>query len=256
MQHIEPDGTIAQGGFIPWLGAGIHLWIVAHGADIYDERDQKWTLRTQPASRALAWYQQYVKRLGTLDAISKFTAPFTGNVTPLGSGKLAMQVVGDWAPITQYDKDSPLLKYGVGKIPVAPGVPEGTNNVIGSDTFVLPTGVKHPEESMRFLLYMDSHEPVLAWCLGEANVPPTPTMANDPKYVNGFSYGRVLVDMARPGLVHPYPSSPIYSDAIGFLNAAVNKVRNGEASPDDALAEAQRLTEQKQQEFRAQRPGW
>ena len=108
---------------------------------------------------------------------------------------------------------------------------------------------------MRFMLYMDSPEPVLDWCLGEANVPPTPKMANDAKFVNGFSYGKVPVEMAKPGLLHPLPVSAVYSDVIGFLNTAATKARNGEPVAD-VLAEAQRLADQKEQEFKTQKPNW
>jgi ABC-type glycerol-3-phosphate transport system substrate-binding protein len=257
MLRVEADKTISQAGFVPWLSNGnpTVLWIAAHGADVMDDKQEKWTLNTPTAQRVLTWYQQYVRRFGTNDAANQFTSQFSGKTTPLGSGKVGMQVVGDWIPLLEYDKNTPSLKYGVGKIPSAQGVPEGTNTVIGSDTFVLPAKVKHPEESMRFLLYMDSPEPVLAWCLGEANVPPTPKMANDPKFLNGSSYNKVLVDMAKPGLLHPYPVSPIYNDVVGYLNAAVTKARNGEPVVD-SLAEAQRQADQKAAEFKAQKPGW
>ncbi len=256
LQRVEADKSITQAGFLPWLGSGgIVLWLAAHGADVMDEKQQKWTLNTPTAQRVLTWYQSYVKRLGTMEAITQFTNQFTGKVTPLGSGKVAMQVVGDWVPVTDYDQNAPALRYGVGKIPVAPGVPEGTNTIIGSDTFVLPAQVKHPEESMRLLLYMDSTEPVLDWCLGEANVPPTPKMANDPRFLSGSSYNKLLTDMAKPGLLHPYPVSAIYNDVIGYLNAAVTKARNGEA-PADVLAEAQRQADQRDREFKAQKPDW
>ena len=80
-------------------------------------------------------------------------------------------------------------------------------------------------------------------------------MANDSRFFNATSYNRLLVEMAKPGLLHPYPTSPIYSDVIGFLNAAVTKVRNGEPV-NDALAEAQRQADQKHAELKSQKPGW
>jgi multiple sugar transport system substrate-binding protein len=256
LDHKQPDGSITQAGFIPWLSANISLWIAARGGDIYDATKGTWTFDTPQARDALSWYQQYLKRLGDINAINAFTKPFTGKNTPVGSGKLGMQVVGDWVPLMNYDSDSPSLEYGVGVIPTAPGVAPGTNTVIGSDTFVLPTGVKHPQESMQFMLYMDSAEPVLAWCLGEANVPPTPAMANDARFVKGFPYGKVLVDMAKPELLHPFPVTPTYSQVIGFLNTAVSNVLKGTISVEAALAQAQQLADQKQQAFSATKPGW
>jgi ABC-type glycerol-3-phosphate transport system substrate-binding protein len=116
--------------------------------------------------------------------------------------------------------------------------------------------VKHPQESMQFMLYMDSPDPVLAWCVGEANVPPTPAMANDPRFLKGVPYGNILVEMAKPELLHPFPVAPTYSDATGFLNTAVNNVLKGTITVEAALTQAQQLADQKQQQFSAQKPGW
>jgi len=252
----QADGSIGQAGFIPWLSANISLWIAARGGDIYDAKNGKWTFDTPQARDALAWYQQYLKRLGDINAVNALTKTFTGKVTGLGSGKLGQQIVGDWVPLYNYNVDSPSLEYGVGVIPTAPGIAPGTNTVIGSDTFVLPVGVKHPQESMQFMLYMDSPDPVLAWCVGEANVPPTPAMANDPRFLKGVPYGNILVEMAKPELLHPFPVAPTYSDATGFLNTAVSNVLKGTIAVEAALAQAQQLADQKQQQFSAQKPGW
>lgn len=252
----QADGSIAQAGFIPWLSANISLWIAARGGDIYDAKNGKWTFDTPQARDALTWYQQYLKRLSDINAVNALTKTFTGKVTGLGSGKLGQQIVGDWVPLYNYNVDSPSLEYGVGMIPTAPGTAPGTNTVIGSDTFVLPVGVKHPQESMQFMLFMDSADPVLAWCVGEANVPPTPAMANDPKFLKGVPYGNVLVEMAKPELLHPFPVAPTYSDATGFLNTAVNNVLKGTTTVEAALTQAQQLADQKQQQFSAQKPGW
>ncbi|HEY8745801.1 MAG TPA: extracellular solute-binding protein [Chloroflexota bacterium] len=252
----QADGSIAQAGFIPWLSANISLWIAARGGDIYDATNGKWTFDTPQARDALTWYQQYLKRLGDINAVNTLTKTFTGKVTGLGSGKLGQQIVGDWVPLYNYNVDSPSLEYGVGMIPMAPGVAPGTNTVIGSDTFVLPVGVKHPQESMQFMLYMDSADPVLAWCVGEANVPPTPAMANDPTFLKGVPYGKTLVDMAKPELLHPFPVAPTYSDATGFLNTAVSNVLKGTTTVEAALTQAQQLADQKQQAFSAAKPGW
>jgi multiple sugar transport system substrate-binding protein len=143
----------------------------------------------------------------------------------------------------------------VGVIPAA-GTAPGTNTVIGSDVFVLPAGVKHPQESMQFMLYMDSADPVLAWCVPEANVPPTPAMANDPRFRQGFPYGEVLVQMAKPELLHPFPVVPTYAQITGFLNSAVNNVLKGTTTPEAALTQAQQQADQAQQQFSAKNPGW
>jgi multiple sugar transport system substrate-binding protein len=252
----QTGSTFDQVGHVPWKAPAFSDWVAVYGGNLFDAKQGRWTLNTPQAEQVLTWYQQYLNKLGGLSAVNAFWKQFTSKNSPLGSGKVAMQVVGDWVPLTSYNIDSPSLDYGVGALPVASGVAPGTNTVIGSDTFVLPVGVKNPEASMRFMLYMDSTDPALAWCVAEANVPPKPVMANDPKFAKGLSYGKLLVDMAKPELLQAYPVSPINSDAIGFLNAAVTNVENGKATPAQALAEAQSLTDQKQKDFSAKRPGW
>jgi hypothetical protein len=88
----------------------------------------------------------------------------------------------------------------------------------------------------------------------EANAPNAEDRPRSP-LPQGHSYNQVLVDMAKPNLLRPYPVSPIYNDVVGYFNAAATKARNGEPVVD-ALAEAQRQAEQKDRELKAQRPGW
>src|SRR5205085_3940733 len=105
--------------------------------------------------------------------------------------------------------------YGVAAIPTAPGVPYGSDIVIGSDTFAMSASTRHPKEAAELMLYMMGSAPVLAWCIGEANVPPTRAAVFDPRYLKGVPYMSVAVRTARMALDNPtvlnsFPSSSIY----------------------------------------------
>ena len=61
---------------------------------------------------------------------------------------------------------------------------------------------------------MMSSAPVLAWCIGEANVPPTRAAAFSQRYVGGVPYMASAVQTARMALDHPQVLNP-WELAIG-----------------------------------------
>jgi ABC-type glycerol-3-phosphate transport system substrate-binding protein len=178
-----------------------------------------------------------------------------GNNDPIYTGKVAMEFVGDWVPLFNFKPYGPKTftygsAYGVALPPTGPGVPYGTNLVVGSDVFAVPASAQHPKEATELMLYMLGKDPVLAWCIGEANVPPTRAAAFDPSYVKGVPYMATAVATARtaltnPRILAPFPTSPVYADVQTRLVNAMQQVEFGQTTAQAALNNVQQFARQR-----------
>lgn len=272
LTKFDKKGNLIQAGFIPWLGQGgsfsgdeggdPRFWPTMFGGSLYDPAHRKYTINTSANVRALQWMSSYAKLLHGVTQVNGFTNKFTGNNDPIYTGKVAMEVVGDWVPLFTFKPYAPKsFHYGVALPPTAPGVPYGTNIVIGSDTFAMPTGTKHPKEAAELMLYMMGSAPVLAWCIGEANVPPTREAAFSARYVKGVPYMATAVQTARralkdPSVLNPYPSSSIYDYVNSQYVTAMQQVEFGRSSAKAALANVQKLAEQREATVKQGNPDW
>src|SRR5438067_1073650 len=178
LTKFDSKGNLVQAGFVPWQNNQgsyeMRLWPTMFGGSIYDQAHGRYTFDAPANVRAFAWMGKYARMLGGAEKVNGFLGKFTGNADPIYKGQVAMEVVGDWFPPVYYKPYAPkTFHYGVAAIPTAPGVAYGSDIVIGSDTYMLAASSKHPKEAAQLMLYMMSSAPVLAWCIGEANVPPT-----------------------------------------------------------------------------------
>jgi len=264
LTKFDAKGNLIQAGFIPWADQGTdpRFWTTMFGGRIYDAKQHKYVINSAANVRALQWIGKYAKLLGGAQKVDGFLKAFSGNADPLYTGQVAMKVVGDWVPPFNFKPYAPKnFHWGVAQAPTAPGVPYGTNIVIGSDTFVLVAGAKHPTEAAKLMLYMMRPAPVLAWSIGEANVPPTRESVFDTAFVKGAPFMSVTVDTARlalknPAVLDPSPSSSIYDFMRPQLITAMQQVEFGRMSPQAALDGAQKLAEQHLATVKRAVPEW
>ncbi len=250
LTKFDSHGNLLQAGFIPWKdeGADPRYWAAMFGGSIYDGDKRQYTLNEPANVQALAWMGKYAKMLGGAAKVNGFLNKFTGNADPFYTGQVAMEMVGDWVPIQAYNTYGPKnLHYGLALPPTTPGVPYGTNIVVGSDTFVMPVGAQHPKEAAELLAYMMGKAPVLKWCIGEANVPPTRAGIFDPSYVHAVPFMSLAVQTARmalstPSVLRPFPTSSLYgytvsgqNNASGLYQTAMQQVEFGQMTAKAAL---------------------
>jgi len=263
LTKFDSKGHLVQAGIVPWSNEGSdpRFWTTMFGGSLYDSVHHKYTLNDPANVRAFDWMGTYAKMLGGADKANGFLKGFTGNADPLYTGQVAMEVVGDWIPLFTFKPYAPHLNYGVARIPVASGVPYGTNIVLGSDMFVLPSGAHYPKQAAQLMLYMMRSAPVLAWCVGEANVPPTQAAAFSSSFVHGVPYMSGAVETARgalknPALLRPYPTSTIYDYVSGQLTTAMQQVQFSKMSGQAALSQVQQLAEQYLTKVKRDNPDW
>lgn len=266
LTKFDKKGNLIQAGFVPWFNPHgeyeMRLWPTLFGGNVYDQAHGKYTINAPANVRALAWEGSYAKMLGGAEKVNGFTNKFAGNNEPIYSGQVAMQIIGDWVPIVNYKRYAPKnFHYGIAALPTAPGVPYGTNIVIGSDTFVMPAGTRHSREAAELMLYMMGTAPVLNWCDNEANMPPTRAAIFDPKFQQHLPYVSSAVKTARlalsnPRILNPLPSSSIYDYVTSQFTTAEQQVQFGRKSAKAALDDLQHLAEQREAQAKSSNPSW
>jgi multiple sugar transport system substrate-binding protein len=263
LTKFDAKGNLIQAGIIPWeqWGNDPRYWAAMFGGSLYDADKRQYTLNAPGNVAALDWMGKYAKMLGGAAKANGFINKFTGNADPLYTGQVAMEVVGDWYPPQTFARYAPKMNYGVAQAPVAPGVPYGTNIVIGSDTFVMPVGARHPAESAELMLYMMRPAPVLFWCIDEANVPPTRDALFSPAYVRGVPFMAAAVQTARmalsnPNILRPFPTSSLFDYVSGQYSTAMQQVEFGKMSAQAALDAVQKVALDRVAKAKQENPDW
>src|SRR5579883_2135280 len=258
LTKFDANGKLVQAGFVPWVWpqSSYHpqFWPALFGGQLFDSTRNVYTLNSPAAIKALTWLGTYAKMLGGPQSVNGLMGQFQGNNDPFYTGQVAMAITGEWAPafIPMF---APKFKYGVNygaaAPPTAPGVPYGTNYTNGGDTFVMPVGTKHPQEAVEFMLYMMGHDPLMAWCMGEANIPPTKPTIFDPRYLKAAPASVSLVATARLAIANPQilrvvSTSAINDYAVTAFEEAQQEVLYGRASAKAALDKAQQVVAQRE----------
>jgi len=111
------------------------------------------------------------------------------------------------------------------------------------------------------MLYMMQPDPVLAWCIGETNIPPTRAAIFSSAYRKGAPANASAIESAQigiknPQMLHSSSTSAVEPYAWTVYQNAEQQVQYGRASAKAALDEAQRLVEQRQAETKTSNPGW
>jgi ABC-type glycerol-3-phosphate transport system substrate-binding protein len=264
LTKFDTKGNLIQTGIIPWQSnaSDPRYWAALFGGSLYDPDHRQYTLNAPANVAALDWIGKIAKADGGAAKVNALLSQFSGNADPFYTGKVAMEVVGDWFPPQVFGRYAPKsLHYGVAQAPTAPGVPYGTNIVIGSDTFVMPVGAKHPLESAELMLYMMRAAPVLKWSIGESNVPPTVAGVFDPSYVKAVPFMSAAVHTAQmaiknPNVLRPYPTSSVFDYVSGQYTTAMQQVEFGKMTAKQALDGVQKVALDYVAKAKRENPDW
>jgi multiple sugar transport system substrate-binding protein len=270
LTKFDAQGKLVQAGIIPWddLGSDPRYWAAMFGGSLYDQNTRQYTLNAPANVAALDWMGKYAKMLGGAAKANAFVSQFTGNASPFYTGQEAMRMIGDWEPIQVIGRYAPKnFHYGIAQAPTAPGVPYGTDIVIGSDTFVMPAGARHPQEAAELMLYMMGAGPVLKWCIGESNVPPTTSGIFDPAYLKGVPFMAGAVQTAQmalkdPTVLRPFPTSSLFDYVVssnsgnGLYQTAMQEVEFGKMTAKAALDGAQQAALAYVAKAKQENPDW
>lgn len=230
----DGEGGFSKVGFVPWIGNWYAVgWLYTFGGDIFDAEKIRPRVNTPNHIRGFDWIQEYGQRypydvVGAALKGKSYTTFYDRSVSMMahwnGFGNLVK-------------KADPNLEFWAGELP-HPAY--GTNGTwLGGQAYVVPKASKNPDDAVTLLKWLTRKEvevelyrvgtriPTRWSALAEIQDDLTPTDAILLKQSD--------VAWGRPPLWYP----PFYTKTA----EAMRKVARLEASPKDALDEAQRLLE-------------
>ena len=152
---IADGPRVMQYGFVPWYSQGwLYTWGWAFGG-LFQDDDGKITASDPKIIEALQWEVDFAQKYGYENMESFTTAAGGDNLNPFSAGLLSMFVSGPWE-IAGLKANAPDIDFEVSYIPTPTG--DNFNSWAGGWSHIIPTGVTHVEEAMRFAAFMSVGE--------------------------------------------------------------------------------------------------
>jgi ABC-type glycerol-3-phosphate transport system substrate-binding protein len=165
-------------------------------------------------------------------------------------GRLAMKEDGSWVMGDYYASIEPqVTAWNVAPYPIGPG---GTRSISGywPNWVAVPTGSKHPTEIFKYIDYL-SVIGVQKWYAAVPDMPTNRLVPPDivPQIVvekRGEAFAREITGFFRQQaeVTIPMWDSPVQSYANDQIDRALQRIVNKQATPSEALREAQRACQQ------------
>jgi ABC-type glycerol-3-phosphate transport system substrate-binding protein len=248
---VMENGEVKQAGIVPFVGSTwlYPAWSAMNGGKIFDAASNKYVL---DSDQNVQWLEYWVKWLdnqygGDLEKLN--TAGRWDGVSPetaFGQSKSAMSPEGSWSTT-----DGEIaFDWEVAKFPVGPS---GTKSFTAfwPNWWAIPKGAQNPEAAFRFLEFIST----AGWEIWYGFIMDTPAWKQFPstvattKLVNAAGKDRAadvnkfFADYLNDAV--EMWTSPVESYANDTLSAAVGEVLSKKKSAKDALAEVQKLCQDK-----------
>ena len=243
-------GALLQVGFLP-NEPGFWPWIFCRwfGGTLYEQG--KITLSTDPRNiAAMRWVAHFTQENGA-EALITFESGFNGQfASPQAAfftGKVALILQGVWYNnyIRLY---KPGLDYGVGPWPAAvPGVHDFT--MAEADVLVIPRGARHPQAAWEFIKYVNTCAPharsraelqgMELLCYLQQKLSPLQEWSPYFEQHHPNPAIKVFRELAASPHATHIPTMGIWQSYFIEVNAAYDRVRLLQATPEEALARAQ-----------------
>jgi multiple sugar transport system substrate-binding protein len=270
-----PNGfkRLKQSGFLPlepgWYLSYIGYWF---GAPIYDVQTDRILLTDPRMIRAFDWIRSYSLRLGK-DSLSDFRSGFgnwNSTQNPFIAGTLAMEMQGPWMT-SIFEKFRPSMnhwkyprslarklslsqrqencEWGVAPFPSAvPGLDDVT--FVNFDVLMIPRGTKHRKEAFEFIAFVNRQAQTEK--LNILNCQNSPLRQVSRQFIEAHPnpYIAVFEQLMAGPHASGVPPCPIWPEVGAELDNATQRVALLEATPKQALEDAQRRVEEKYREFK------
>jgi len=238
---IGADGKIERLGYHPLLAGGHEMFMLnAGGGKAWVSADGKEVnINTPEHVEALKWLNSWNERLGR-ENVETFKATFGSKTNdPLIAGKLAMKIENGtfWTQIRDFaaNRDD----FGVAAMPeFKPG--SGHWSFSGGFTIEIPKGAKDPEASWEFLKYMTDYDAQKYWALYNVENVGNKEVGDDEELMSNPVYAFSVKNLEVSNLTPVPVSAP---DFQTLLNPEIEAALQGQQSPEDALAKAQKAVE-------------
>ena len=198
------------------------LW--THGGDVLDA-NQKAAFNSPAGVKALTLYKSMLDRGLTEPGPTNYTREDLQN--QFKQGRLAMVMTAPFL-INQIAKEAPTLEYGI--VPVPTGTTQATYAV--TDSVVLFANSKVKPAAMKWLDFLFTAGPRIAFTKGEGFLPTTLDEAKDPAFTENERL-KVFVNLLPNARFAPTVTG--WEDTAKAVTDAVQSVYLGTATPEAAL---------------------
>jgi len=249
--------TLKSTGFLPTVVDNVELNIFSalNGSQIYDAANNKFTLDSEQNVEMmqflLDWLNEEFK--GDLNAVNSsanwsFYPDGNGRPPEFQNGTMAMQSSGFWVAGDMYGVEvkPEAQKWNVAQYPVGPSG-SSTKSGYWPNWMVIPKGAKKRDEGFKYMDYMSAIG-IITWFDA---VPDMPTNKNVdisvlyPKKVaemrdEAFAKDVMAFFYNQLNVAAPMWTSPVQNFANDQVARMIEQVFTKAATPQEALAEAQR----------------
>jgi multiple sugar transport system substrate-binding protein len=239
------DGKYDRVAFFPLIGnVGPDVWAQTNGYSFV--QDGKPNVNDPKVAETLNWIKTWVERYGGWDAWNEFRAGLGAPPNDaFMSGKVAMivDVAGYASQLNFYRPRVPgkdgkpvEMQWGVAQIPYK------TTPSTSSGGFALsiPTGSPNADAAWEFIKCVSSPQGAISWARDTYAIPADQKAANDPVLMADPNW-KFFVDGMKITKVDPFV--PAYGNWKQELDKRYESVWNGQSTPDQALADAQKAIE-------------
>jgi multiple sugar transport system substrate-binding protein len=207
------------------------LW--SYGGDVVGT-DRKAAFASPAGVRALTLYKSLVDGGLTQDGPTNYTREDVQNL--FKQGRVGMMITAPFL-INQIAKEAPTLDYGI--VPVPKGTESATYAV--TDSVVMFRNSKVKPAAWKFLDFLFTKDPRIAFTKGEGFLPTTQAEAEDPYFT---SNARLQTFVNLLPTAHFAPTITGWEDTAKAVTDALQSVYLGKAEPAAALAQAAKTADE------------
>jgi ABC-type glycerol-3-phosphate transport system substrate-binding protein len=274
---VGPSGRVERVGYLPtepgWYLSYTPFWF---GGSIFDDRAKRITLTDPKVIAAYDWIASYSRKLTPREVIAFRSASGTGSnwdspQNPFIAGTVLMQQNGPWMA-EHFNRHAPQLQqlvwpkqqeeaksieerkknYSWAAAAFPSAVP-GLRDVsyCTSDMLVIPRGAKHKREAFVFMAYVNRQDVMERLCESQCKNSPLARVSDDFLRRHRNPYIDVFERLAASENARSVPQCPILQEVNDELEAVGQRVTLLQATPEDALRDAQARLEVKYAHFLA-----
>ncbi len=232
--QMDGEGDFTHLGFIPWIGNWYATsWLYTFGGEVFDYASMQPMVNTPNHIRGFEWIQEYAVRY-PYNAVTAFL----DGKSPATLYDRGVTMIAHWNGFAQTVKQmDPGLELGVGEVPHPPYGTNGTHS--GGYAHVITHSARNPDEAAILLEWLASKEAEVRLYRATGSLPTRRSaiaeILDELSPTDAILVKQMDVAWGRPPLEYP----PFYTKTT----EALLKVARLEASPKEALDEAQRLLE-------------
>ncbi|MFU1795374.1 ABC transporter substrate-binding protein [Paenibacillus azoreducens] len=230
----ENGGKLQQLGL--WPGVDAFTFSYSYGGSFYDADKKQVTPDHAGVKAAIEFGKGIWDQFGSkeLDRFASGLGQYMSPQNPFFTGKYAMTIDGEWLP-TFIKQFAPNLKYGIAPIPYDDNNPNLKNpGNVTTSVFYIPKGVKHPDESWKFLKWITDPEQMAEFTAAIGNLPTRTSLQTHEIYKDVPGFKEFLQYSSSPNL-RSFPATTFSSEYMTEFSTQYNAILRGEVSVDEGL---------------------